>query len=94
MAADGEQSSTSRVASTCSFSTTVAIFIICSMSRARAGLFVGVFRAFAWTMAAAHALRSPTVAPVRLAATMRARKASGVRREKRGSREGGDHGFA
>ena len=43
--------------------------------------------------AAAHACASPTRAAAGLSASMRVRKASGVRREKRGSREAGDHDF-
>ena len=93
-AGDGEARSTSCVASTRFFWAVSAILFICSMSRTRTGLLVGVFRAFAWTMSPAHDRLRTGGSPVEMAASMRTRKASGVAREKRGSRDAGDHEFS
>ena len=92
-AGDGESSSPLRSAPTRSFLTTSGIFIKRERSSARAGLFFAVFRALEATMPAAHSEASPTVAPEWVFDSMTARKPSGVRREKLGSREAGDHDF-
>ena len=89
----GESRFASSVAPALVFSAFSAIVIMLAIRSARFRRYLGVFRAMEWTMPTAHSLESPIVAPTEMLASTRARKASGVLREKRGSREGGDHGF-
>ena len=89
----GESRFASSVAPALVFSAFSAILTMRTMRSARFGRYLAVFRASEWTKRNAHSLESLIVAPTEMLASTRARKASGVLREKRGSREGGDHGF-